>query len=394
MVILLEYIFWLSIFLIFFNYIGYTAVPFIFRIFEKKRPAFQIYQPTISFIVAAYNEAECIEEKILNSLSLDYPRNKIEFIFITDGSTDETPKIVAQYPLLRLLHSSNRKGKCDALNKAVAQAKNNILIFSDANALLNKEALKNIARHYQDSKVGGVAGEKKVLKTEKEEENVNSEGLYWKYESFLKKVDSGFSTVVGAAGELFSVRKFLYEHLEQNIILDDFMISMKIAQKGYQIRYEPDAYALELPSFSLKDEKKRKVRIAAGGFQAIKLLPGALQFWKHPRLTYLYVSHRVLRWVVTPLCLILSLLSSFLLTIFSGILLYKYLFLCQFAVYLLVLVEAMFPLGNRIGVIKIPYYFVFMNISVIQGFFRFLRKKQPSTWEKVKRSSSKLLDAT
>lgn len=394
----LELLLWISFFLVFYNYAGYAILVYFFNFLNRKKKDVlkEPYFPTVSFIVAAYNEEDCIDKKISNSLDQEYPTEKMELIFITDGSTDNTPDIIKKHPSIQLLHSTQRKGKSEALNRAVQAAKHDVLLFSDANTILNKKATKNIARHYIDKKVGGVAGEKKVvtLTTEISEDVGSSEGLYWKYESFLKKIDSDFHTVVGAAGELFSVRKNLYETVSQDVILDDFIISMKVAQNGYRIQYEPDAFAMELPSFSIKDEKKRKVRIAAGGFQAMCMLPQALYFWKHPKLSFLYISHRVLRWTLSPLSLILALIASFLLAVFFSATIYKVLFLLQVIFYSCALVAHVLPLlSKRVKILQLSYYFVFMNISVIQGFFRFLLGKQPSAWEKVKRSNSDLLEA-
>src|SRR5690606_26778994 len=143
------------------------------------------------------------------------------------------------------------------------------VIFTDANTLLNKESVHNIMRHYSDNRVGGVAGEKKIIAVSTDAITATGEGLYWKYESWLKKMDSSFYTVVGAAGELFSIRTELYTHPGNNVLLDDFIISLRICQAGYKVSYEPEAYALESASASLEEEKKRKIRISAGAFQSI-----------------------------------------------------------------------------------------------------------------------------
>ena len=396
MITFLEYVFWISCIVIFYNYAGYAILAYLYNKLIKRpgHKAASDYLPSVSFIVAAFNEEDCIEEKIINSLDQDYPPDKIEFIFITDGSNDNTPGIISKYPSIQLLHSPERKGKSAALNRAVSFAKHEILLFCDANTVLNKAATRYVTRHYSDKKVGGVAGEKKVMADKNAKEDVgSSEGLYWKYESLLKKIDSEFYSVVGAAGELFSVRRNFYENVEDQVILDDFVISMKVAQHGYRIVYEPEAYAMELPSFSIKDEKKRKVRIAAGGFQAMLMLPEALYFWRNPKLTFLYISHRVLRWTLSPISLILAFLSSLFLCFGTEMVIYKIFFGLQVVFYACGLLAQLFPiLTNKIKLIKLPYYFIFMNISVIQGFYRFLRRKQPSTWEKVKRSNSNLVE--
>ncbi|MGB3006847.1 MAG: glycosyltransferase family 2 protein [Chitinophagaceae bacterium] len=394
--IIWQYILFISCFIIFYNYAGYALIVYLINNLNRKggKPKTDDldFSPSISFIVAAYNEEDFIEKKIINSIHQNYPAEKIEFIFITDGSTDKTREIIGRYPSIILLHKPERKGKSAALNRVAKIAKNDILIFSDANTFLNIEATKNIASHYIDDKVGGVAGEKKVsLLAENSFDAGDGEGAYWKYESFLKKIDSAFYSVVGAAGELFSVRRELYEPIADEVILDDFVISLKVAQKGFRIIYEPDAYAMELPSFSLKDEQKRKIRIAAGGFQAIWMLKSLFMFWNHPKLSFLYISHRVLRWALSPFCLLIAFISSLFLFLESSSSSYKILFLLQILFYLFALTgKFISSSNNRFKILKLCYYFVFMNISVIMGFFRFIRGKQPATWEKAKRTQSVL----
>lgn len=373
-----------------YNYAGYPLLVFLLnKLKNKKTPSGSRHLPSVSFIVAAYNEEDCIEEKILNSLEQDYPEQHIEYIFITDGSSDKTMEIILHYPQIRLLHSPDRKGKSAALNRAVKEAKHDILIFSDANTILNPDAVRNITRHYSRPEVGGVAGEKKVLNTSGSGGEVGAgEGMYWKYESALKQLDSDFYSVVGAAGELFSLRRSLYEPVAHEVILDDFIISMKVAQKGYRIVYEPQAYAMELPSFSMQDEQKRKVRIAAGGFQAMQIL-GIGSFLRQPRLLFLYISHRVLRWTLSPLSMALAFVLNIALALGTDQMLYRVLFAAQALFYTMALVAGI--TGAKTGLFKLfrlCYYFVFMNVSVVQGFFRHLRGKQSAAWEKARRAQS------
>lgn len=343
--------------------------------------------PSVSFIVAAYNEENCIRQKLENSLEQEYPAAQIEFIFITDGSTDRTPEIIKQYSRVKLLHQSARAGKTEALNRAVAIAAGEVLIFSDANTILNKQACRNIARHYADENVGGVAGEKKVVESfETTDTKSGSEGLYWKYESFLKKIDSDFYSVVGAAGELFSIRTSLYESINRNVILDDFVLSMKTAQKGYRIVYEPEACASELPSFSVAEEQKRKIRIGAGGYQSIVMLRSMFAFWKYPSLFYLYFSHRFLRWAVSPYMLIVCIIANIVLvTIYTAGSFYVLILFMQIVFYLLALKGYWQREQQQSGLAKICYYFLFMNLSVILGLFRYLKGGQSAAWEKAKR---------
>jgi len=284
-------VFWISLFLIFYTFFGYGILLYLLvrikRLFSPARRTQYSFDemPTCTLIVAAYNEKDLIEEKIANTLGLKFPDGKLEIIFVTDGSTDGTPDLVARYPQIKLLHSDERKGKISAVHRAVAQVTSEIIIFTDANTFLNEDALTLICRHYADPKVGAVAGEKRVT-IDATADATAGEGFYWKYESKLKEWDSELYSVVGAAGELFSVRNSLYVPVPSNSILDDFMISMRIAEKGYVIIYEPEAYAQEGTSANIKEELKRKVRIAAGGIQSVIWLKSLLNPFRFPVLSF------------------------------------------------------------------------------------------------------------
>ncbi|MCX6205420.1 MAG: glycosyltransferase family 2 protein, partial [Bacteroidetes bacterium] len=304
----MQIIFWISLFIIIYTYVGYGIVLFfiikLLRVFRKKKELDPHYElPTVTLIVAAYNEEYCIEEKITNTLDLEYPSSKVNYIFITDGSTDGTADIISKYPSIKLMHKPERSGKIVAVHRAMLEVKTEVAVFTDANTLLNKQALINICRHFQDPTVGAVAGEKRVHIDDSGDATAG-EGFYWKYESKLKAWDSELFSVVGAAGELFSVKTSLYIPVPVDTLLDDFMISMLIAEKGYRIVYEPDAYATESASANTKEELKRKVRIAAGGIQSFLRLTGLLNPFKHPVLSFQYLSHRILRWTITPFLMI------------------------------------------------------------------------------------------
>ncbi|HEX6334543.1 MAG TPA: glycosyltransferase family 2 protein, partial [Flavisolibacter sp.] len=327
------------------------------------------------------NEERCIEQKIRNSLQQQYPADKLELIFITDGSTDRTNTIISEYPEVRLLYQPERRGKSAAINRAADAAQHGILVFSDANTALNPQAVMNIARHYADPRTGGVAGEKKVMDNPAARDAAIGEGLYWKYESFLKQVDSDFYSVIGAAGELFSVRKSLYRPVDDDVILDDFVISMQVAGQGYRVVYEPQAYATEPPSLSITEERKRKVRIGAGSFQALQILRPLLFSSRYPGLSFLYLSHRVLRWTLSPVCLFLIFISNMVLAATTDNLFFTITFAMQVLFYLMALLGTFLP----VRLFRLAHYFVFMHLSVIQGFFRYINDQQPAAWEKVER---------
>jgi biofilm PGA synthesis N-glycosyltransferase PgaC len=387
----MEIVFWVAIFIILYTYIGYGLLLFVLlkikNIIGGKRLVEKLgYTPTVTIIVAAYNEAYIIEEKILNTLELTYPSDKINFIFITDGSTDQTNEIVAKYPQINGMHIPDRAGKIAAVHRAMCEVGTDIVIFTDANTMVNKEAILYICRHYADASVGAVAGEKRVQIDENADATAG-EGFYWKYESKLKKWDSELYSVVGAAGELFSIRTNLYEPVAPDTILDDFMISMNIALKGFRIVYEPEAYASEKASADTGEELKRKIRIAAGGVQSTIRLKSLFLPFKQPVLSFEFISHRILRWVVTPYLM----LAVFFI---NGWLLYKY---GLISVYGLIAIGQLFFYGAsflgwqlekkqlKVKIFFIPYYFCLMNYAVIAGLYRYFFGTQTVLWEKAKR---------
>jgi biofilm PGA synthesis N-glycosyltransferase PgaC len=386
----MEIIFWLSLIIVFYAFFGYGILLFVIikiKRMIKGKPQLPVVNrhalPTCTLVVAAFNEEGFIEEKIKNTLALDYPAGKLKLVFITDGSSDSTPDKVAAYPQIKLMHQPDRLGKIAAVHRAMATVDTEIVVFTDANTFLNKEAIVNICRHYSDAKVGAVAGEKRVHVSETADATAG-EGFYWKYESKLKAWDSELYSVVGAAGELFSIRTSLYRPVPANTILDDFMISLLVAEDGYRVIYEPDAYATETSSANVTEELKRKIRIAAGGIQSIVWLKSLLNPFPHPVLTFQYVSHRVLRWTVTPFLMLLALVLNGLLMKQNNVL--EFLFGMQVAFYVMALLGWILETKQlKIKVFFIPYYFCMMNYAVVMGIIRYAGGKQSAVWEKAKR---------
>ena len=387
--------FWFLFFVVFYTYIGYGILLWLLNrlksVFSKsaERQYAAGFEPEVALIIAAYNEEDYIEDKIKNTLALDYPEQKLSVYFITDGSNDRTPDIIQKYPRFTLLHEPARRGKAAAMNRAINYIREPFVVFCDANTVLNTACIKELVKFYADPRVGAVAGEKKIYQPLQAKAASAGEGLYWKYESFLKKQDSDFHTVVGAAGELFSVRSALYQPIEEGVLIEDFVLSLRIAQKGYLVKYAPAAYAEEVSSASIKDEQKRKIRISAGGFQAMYMLAGLLNIFKYGRLSFQYISHRVLRWSVTPLCLLLLLPLNGMLVIQGAGVLYKTILLMQLFFYFFALSGWFFANRDiKIKALYVPYYFLFMNISVIWGFKRFLKGQQSVLWEKAARGKA------
>ncbi|WP_462268116.1 glycosyltransferase family 2 protein [Mucilaginibacter sp.] len=388
----MTFLLWLSLFIVFYAFFGYGILLYIIikikRVLRGKPviPAVNFNQlPTCTLVVAAYNEESFIAEKIQNSLALNYPAGKLKLIFITDGSTDRTPEIIAQHPQVQLMHSAGRSGKIAAVHRAMTQVNTGIVVFTDANTFLNADAIINICRHYADPKVGAVAGEKRV-QVEETADATAGEGFYWKYESKLKTWDSELYSVVGAAGELFSIRTALYQPVPPDTILDDFMISLLVAEDGYRVIYEPEAYASETSSANVKEELKRKIRIAAGGIQSIVRLKGLLNPFKIPILTFEYISHRVLRWTIVPFLMILALILNSLLVIQGAGFIYHLLLIGQIAFYAASLAGWLLETRQvKVKLLFIPYYFCMMNYAVLRGIFRYMAGSQSAVWEKAKR---------
>ena len=394
---ILSLLFWVLLALLVYAYAGYAVILFgivkLKRLFQKKKklsPPVD-YEPTVCLFVTAYNEKDFVRQKVENSLSLDYPKNKIQFLWVTDGSDDGTPDLLKAWPEIEVHHLSERRGKMHAMNRGVKFVKTEIIVFSDTNTILGNRSIREIVACFADEKVGCVAGEKRIIEKQSDAAAGAGEGIYWKYESWVKKLDAELNSAVGAVGELFAIRTGLFQEVEPDTLLDDFIISLRIAAKGYRIAYSPEAYAEEAASLNLAEEQKRKVRIAAGGVQTVLRLKNLLNPFKYGVLSWQYFSHKVLRWTLAPLSLFLILVvnilivwqnQSWLQPSFYTLFLYLQLFL-----YLLALVGWYFENKKlHFKILFVPYYFVFVNLNAIRGMIRYFKGKQSVTWEKSKRS--------
>lgn len=367
--------FWLAVTTIVYTFVGYPiALGLMARFFA--RPVIKTpFTPSATLVVPAFNEASVVAEKIENSLALNYPSESFDIVFVTDGSSDETPRIVAARAnnRVRLFHQPERKGKAAAVNRVLPLLDSEIIFFTDANTLLAPDTLLTMARNFADPEVGAVAGEKKVRGA--------GEGLYWRYESFLKSCDSAISSVMGAAGELFAVRRRLFEPPEEDSIIEDFIMSMRLVERGWRVVYEPQAVAEEEVSASLSAEWQRRARIAAGGFQSITRLPKLLNPLRG-RVFWQYLSHRVLRWAATPFLIGVAYVLNVLLIESTF---YRLLFMGQTLFYAVALLGYVLSrAGHKLKIPFIAFYFCFTNAAALAGFWRFITHSQPVTWQKVR----------
>lgn len=384
-------LFWLAFGILFYAYLGYGLVMWLLVKIRGAHPVPPPYAPEdlpeVTVLIAAYNEADIIAQKIDNTLALDYPKDKLKLLFITDGSTDNTGAIIEQYPEIQHLFEPERRGKIAAVQRAMPLVTSPITINSDANTFLNAAAARNLVKHFADPTIGAVAGEKRVWSDTKDTASAAGEGLYWQYESWLKKKDTELGTVVGAAGELFAIRTDLFEVIPTDTIIEDFFQTLRIAQKGYRVAYAPDAYAIEQASADVSEEIKRKIRICAGAFQAMWRLRALFNPFKYGMLTFQYVSHRVLRWTLAPLTLPILLIVNGILAIDSGF--YQLLLIGQVLFYLVAYIGYLTrnkPL--KIKGFSVPFYFTMMNVCVYLGFVKYWRGNQSVVWDKAKRAEN------
>ncbi|WP_417859916.1 glycosyltransferase family 2 protein [Winogradskyella sediminis] len=392
----LKVLFWILLIIIIYSYVGYGVVLYalvkIKRLFKRKtEDTFSADEwPEVTLLIPAYNESDYVSQKMKNTMQLNYPSDKLKIVWVTDGSNDGTDARLKQYDNVELYHKDERKGKINAMNRVMPFVKTPIVIFSDANTDLGKDSIIHIVNCFKDAKVGCVSGEKRIVDKTSDAAAGAGEGLYWKYESMLKKWDAELYSAVGAAGELFAIRTELYQEVEQDTLLDDFIISLRVAQQGYTIQYNPEAYAIETASANVKEELKRKVRISAGGIQSVIRLHALLNIFKYGVLSFQYISHRVLRWTVTPLSLLLLLPISAILAAnigFSSLHFYSLFFWAQLLMYVCALLGWLLENNaTSVKILFVPYYFFIMNLSVVLGFFRFINNNQSVNWERAKRA--------
>jgi cellulose synthase/poly-beta-1,6-N-acetylglucosamine synthase-like glycosyltransferase len=391
----LKITFWFLLFIVFYAYVGYGIILYVLVVIKRltglseKKVVDYAYEPDVTLFIAAYNEKDFVAEKVKNSRELDYPADKLHMVWVTDGSDDGTPDLLRTFEGIEVHHLPQRSGKIGAMNRGMRLVKTPVVVFCDANTLLGKESIRRIVNLFSNPKVGCVSGEKRIFGKDKDSAAGAGEGLYWKYESALKKWDAELYSVVGAAGELFAIRTALFQEVEKDTLLDDFIISLRVAQKGYTIQYDPEAYAIETASANVKEELKRKIRISAGGIQSVIRLSSLLNIFKYGTLSFQYISHRVLRWTLAPLALLFLIPVGIVLALKEGILdfgFYSILFWLQLLFYLSALLG--WYLENksiRVKLLFVPYYFFIMNLSVFLGLKRYLKGAQSVNWERARR---------
>lgn len=375
-------VFWICVFLVGYTYVLYPLVVRLLARFKANPPRRGPQLPSVSLIIAAYNEEKTIADKLENTLRLDYPREKLDIIVIADGSSDRTTEIVRRYEDkgVRLMFDPPRRGKSMALNRAAAEAKSDILFFSDANTFYNRDAVRMMVRNFSDPKVGGVSGRKIVMEDDEREASAG-ETAYWGYETSLKQWESDLGSIATADGEMFAVRRVLFTPIPRDVVHDDMFLTLSIIDRGYRVVFDGEALSAEYASKTLKDEFQLKIRYASAGFQ---ILSKFRRLFIPPRGWFAvgFVSHKVLRWLV-PFFLIGALISSAL----ANMWLYWVFFVLQVSFYLCALAGYLLSRGGSgVGLLYFPMYFTVMNAAAGYGFVRhFFGGGQTTNWHRAER---------
>ena len=371
-------VFWLSGLTVVYTFIGYGILITLLARFVNRPVLRQPITPSVTLIIPAYNEDAVIAEKLDNCLKLDYPPDKLEIMVVADGSNDRTCEVVSGYTPhgVKLLHQLERRGKIAAMNRAAPFALGEVLVFSDANAILEPQAIRMLVANLADRKVACAGGEKRIKRAASVQ--AQGEGAYWRYEAYLKRLDSKINTAIGAIGELFAIRRELYQPLDDDLLIEDFVMTMKLVAQGWRVVYEPGAIAWEEASPSLAMEWRRRVRMAAGGFQAIGRLKDMLNPL-HGLAAIQYISHKVLRWLA-PFFMMATFVANL------GLLrltFYRWTMAAQVIFYALALLGyGLQAAGLRWWPAQVSFYFCFANATSLVGFVRYIRKTQTVTWAK------------
>jgi len=374
--------FWLTTFFVSAGLIvySYAIYPLLLALVPSRRhegPVESSEWPSVTVLVSVYNEEKHITERIENLLMLDYPRDKLEIIIGSDGSTDRTNELVRNStdPRVKLRAFDQRSGKPGVLNRLVPQTRGELLVFSDANAMFAPDALQKLARHFADRKIGGVCG-RLVLHGENSE---TDEGPYWKLETYLKARESAVDSCLGANGAIYAIRKSCWPGIPDNTFVDDFVIGMRVREQGLRVIYDTEAVAVEELPRSVGHEMTRRIRIGAGDFQALVLCWRSLLPWRGFH-SIAFWSHKVLRWIA-PFLMIIALISNLVLLPHP---VFAVLLALQLAFYLLAIIGAVMQ-GRKIVLFSAPHYFVVINLALLFGFFRFITGTQQAAWKRTAR---------
>jgi len=377
--VIFQYIFWIAFSIIIYFSIGYALVLIIISRFRKvKVKTREDYLPKVSLIIAAFNEEKAIEEKIKNSLSLDYPQDKLEVIVASDASNDQTDEIARSYQNqgIILYRQDEHLGKTNIQNEAVKIAQGEILVFSDATGMYDKDAIRKLVRSFADPNVGCVAGELKYI-TLDQGKSEEGEGIYWKYERFIKKMESRANSLSGVNGAIYALRRNLYVPLPPDII-SDFVEPLEIFKNGHRVIYEKKALCFEKSSKGITAEFRRKVRIIIRGLRGLAFEKTLLNPLKYGLMSFQLISHKLLRWFL-PLFLITLILANFFLISSPFFLV---LFWLQIIFYLFAFVGFILDKSDiDFKLFYLPFYFCTINLAALIALMKSAKGEKKIVWQ-------------
>jgi len=378
-----EIIFWASLALIAYAYIGYPILIMIVSIFVNNKVQTSPFEPKVSLLISAYNEEKDIGAKLQNSLNLDYPTDRFEIVVASDGSTDATDDIVKKYEnneegIRIVLHRvEGRLGKTATQNSAVRICQGDIIIFSDAASMYDRNAIRALVKNYADPHVGAVSG--MYTYDNKEGASVGfATILFWNLENFIKSRQTKIKTITGCCGCIYSVRKNLYTELPATII-SDLVEPLMILRKGYRIVFEPGALAVEETTGKTEEEFKMRIRVIVRGMTGMLFVRDLFNPLKYPFVSFQLISHKVMRWLV-PVFAIGAFASNAALLGTSWF--YNATFICQILFYSLAFLGYLADKkGIRKKIFYLPLYFCIVNLAVLVSMFKVFKGENIVTWQ-------------
>ena len=373
-------VFWLSLATLLYLYLAYPPLVWLLARLCGREPRRADIVPTVSLLIPAYNERAHIEAKLQNSLALDYPKDRLEIVVASDGSTDGTNAVVERFRArgIRLVAMSRNLGKAAMLSRTVPLLKGEIVVFSDTSSELEPDALRRIVRNFADRRVGCVSGLYRLKGTA--DLRGEGEGLYWRYETFIKRQESRLHSILGAHGAFYAIRRALFARVGETEINDDYLIPMRIVGQGYRAVYEPSARCWERELASVKGEFARRRRIAAGNCQQIVQLRSMLNPLRHGWVAFCFFSHKVLR-TLAPLLMLAALISSLWLPwpwIAAAVGAQGLLYVSAYAGYLCQ------QRGKTVRWLSPPLYFCLGNLAMFAGLVKFCVSRDRLGWERAR----------
>jgi cellulose synthase/poly-beta-1,6-N-acetylglucosamine synthase-like glycosyltransferase len=383
----MEIVFLFLIFVIVHSYLFYPVIIKVISLFFKKEKFESNDQLTVSVIISVYNEGKVINDRISNIANLNYDFTKIEVLVGSDCSTDRTNQILDElksiYPWLAVFLFEKRRGKVSVLNDLVKKAKNEIILFTDANTVFDRDIIPSLILNFNDPVIGGVSGRLKLIERGNNSENKTEEKKYWEYETVIKRHEGKCGVLIGANGGIFAIRKNLFKEIPiERPVTDDLFISLAVLQQNYKFVYESNAVAFEEVAPKFIDEFKRKIRFGATNFHTL-IYFRSLLFNKNILLSYSLWAHKVSRWL-TPILLILIFLLNIIL--FDKAELYRVLLLLQLSFLLLAGLGILLKKINiYISPLVMIFYFLMTNVALLIGLFKFFFGKQTAFWQSTPR---------